>query len=211
MKTSELIRTLSEDRQSGESVMARLVWLLPLALVVSGVLFALVMGVRRDIAAPPVMLAVLTKLAVTLPLAGAAAACAWRLAQPGRPLGRVAWLFALPVGVLIAALAADLSRQGLDGFALRLFGRNYGHCLIAIPSFSLAPLAAVLYALRSGAPLDPARTGLMAGLAAAGLGAALYALHCPDDSPLFILAWYSLAALITALAGRLVGRRLLAW
>jgi hypothetical protein len=44
-----------------------------------------------------------------------------------------------------------------------------------------------------------------------GLAGTLYALHCPDDSPLFVGIWYVLAAAIVTLAGALCGARLLRW
>ena len=50
-----------------------------------------------------------------------------------------------------------------------------------------------------------------AGLAAAGVGAALYAANCTDDSPLFVGIWYPLAVAIVAASGAAIGRRWLAW
>ena len=49
-------------------------------------------------------------------------------------------------------------------------------------------------------------TGAMAGAAAAGVGALVYASSCPDDSPLFVATWYPLATLICMGAGALAGR-----
>ena len=49
----------------------------------------------------------------------------------------------------------------------------------AIPFLGLAPLVAILIALRNGAPEHPARAGAAAGLFAGAIGAALYAMHCP--------------------------------
>jgi hypothetical protein len=51
----------------------------------------------------------------------------------------------------------------------------------------------------------------MAGLAAGGIAATFYATNCADDSPLFVATWFSLATLIVAASGYLMGRRLLAW
>jgi hypothetical protein len=82
---------------------------------------------------------------------------------------------------------------------------------MAIPLLSLAPLAALLAALRSAAPQSPARAGAAAGLLAAASGATLYAFHCFDDSPLFVATWYVLAAALVVLLGALLGRRLLRW
>ena len=76
---------------------------------------------------------------------------------------------------------------------------------------SALPLAALLFALRQGAPSRPALTGAVAGLAATGIGATFYASHCTNDSPLFMAAWYVLGTAIVAVAGALLGARLLRW
>jgi hypothetical protein len=65
--------------------------------------------------------------------------------------------------------------------------------------------------LRQGAPSDPGLAGALAGLVASGIGASFYAANCTDDSPLFVLAWYPIAASIVTGAGFLIGRRLLRW
>ena len=65
--------------------------------------------------------------------------------------------------------------------------------------------------LRSGAPASPALAGAAAGLLAATAGATLYAFHCFDDSPLFVVTWYVLAALPVIALGAILGRRLLRW
>ena len=91
----------------------------------------------------------------------------------------------------------------------RLVGSNSKICMMAIPLLSLPLLAAALFGLRHGAPTRPGLSGGLAGLMAAGLAATLYASHCTDDSPLFVLTWYSLAiALVTAI-GALAGSRVL--
>ncbi|MEA2988814.1 MAG: hypothetical protein QOG83_1525, partial [Alphaproteobacteria bacterium] len=46
---------------------------------------------------------------------------------------------------------------------------------------------------------------------AGALGAAIYAAHCPDDSPLFIAAWYSIAIAVVAAVGAAAGRWVLRW
>ena len=59
--------------------------------------------------------------------------------------------------------------------------------------------------------MRPRLAGAVAGLASAGLAASLYALYCPDDSPLFVATWYTLAAAITAGVGAIAGKRWLRW
>jgi hypothetical protein len=72
-------------------------------------------------------------------------------------------------------------------------------------------LVGVLAALRYGAPTRPRLAGAAAGLLAGGLAATLYAAHCPDDSPLFVVTWYSLAIAMVVIAGSLIGPRVLRW
>ena len=93
----------------------------------------------------------------------------------------------------------------------RMIGVNGVTCVLSIPLFALPMLIAALYALRDGAPVRPGLTGVVAGLFAGAAGAAIYAAHCPDDSPLFIALWYSLGIAIVALVGGLAGRLALRW
>ena len=76
---------------------------------------------------------------------------------------------------------------------------------------SIAPFAALLFALSEGAPAKPRLTGAVAGIAAGALAATLYAMHCTDDSPLFVATWYTIGIGIMALAGSVLGERLLRW
>jgi hypothetical protein len=98
-----------------------------------------------------------------------------------------------------------------DLWAVRLIGGNAMHCLTLIPLMAIPPLAAVIFAMRAGAPRYPTLTGALAGAAAASVAALIYATNCPDDSPLFVATWYPLATLIVAAVGALAGRRWLQW
>ena len=60
-------------------------------------------------------------------------------------------------------------------------------------------------------PLTAACRFAAAGLLAAAAAAALYAFHCFDDSPLFVVTWYGLAALPVIALGAAAGHRLLRW
>ncbi len=89
---------------------------------------------------------------------------------------------------------------------------NAKFCLASTPLLSLAPLAAILFVMRESAPTWPGLAGAVAGLAAGtGAGATLYAAHCVDDSPLFVIVWYSIAIGLVTLLGAGVGRRVLRW
>jgi hypothetical protein len=80
-----------------------------------------------------------------------------------------------------------------------------------VPLLAILPLAASIYSLRRAAPAHPAQAGAVAGLASGALAAAIYALHCTDDSPLFVGVWYTLAVLIVSAVGALAASRLARW
>jgi peptidoglycan/LPS O-acetylase OafA/YrhL len=75
----------------------------------------------------------------------------------------------------------------------------------------LAPLGGAFYALRRGAPLRPSFAGAAAGLLACALAAMLYALHRPEDSPLFGAIWYSAVIALVTAAATIAGRRFFRW
>ncbi len=134
-----------------------------------------------------------------------------RLSRPEAAPGAIlAWLLA-PVVILGAAVAMELAMVPSAQWGAKLVGSNSMHCLSVIPILSIPPLAALIFALREGAPRYPALTGALAGAAAAGVAATIYATNCPDDSPLFVVTWYPIATGVVVLVGALAGRRWLAW
>ena len=212
MKTDDLIRTLAEDGATRRPSLARR---LTVALLAGGsvaiVLFALLLGVRPDIGSALHTWRFVLKVAVAL-LAYALAlwACA-RLTSPQVGVrDTLVGLVAAPV-LLAAAVGYELLTVSPDDWYARAIGSNSRVCLVAIPLLSLAPLAGALAALRVGAPQSPGTAGAVTGLMAGTLAATLYAVHCPDDLPLFVALWYSLAVAIVALLGAIAGRRVLQW
>jgi hypothetical protein len=59
--------------------------------------------------------------------------------------------------------------------------------------------------------MHPGLAGALAGLLSGTIGATIYAAHCPDDSPLFLMTWYGLSVAMMTLAGALLGARVLRW
>jgi hypothetical protein len=134
-----------------------------------------------------------------------------RLARPdAKPRALALWLLA-PFILLAAGVIIELLIVPQSEWMSRLMGPTALHCTITIPMLAAPILAALIVALRAGAPLHPALTGALAGAAAAGVGALVYASSCPGDSPLFVATWYPLATLICMGVGALAGRRFLAW
>ena len=135
----------------------------------------------------------------------------FRLARPdARPGALALWLFA-PLVLLGAAVAVEMMVVPPGKWLSRLVGDNWMYCSTMIPMMAAPILAALIVAMRAGAPLHPGWTGALAGAASAGAAALLYASHCTDDSPLFVATWYPVATLVCAGAGALLGRRFLAW
>lgn len=81
-------------------------------------------------------------------------------------------------------------------------------CATSIVLLAL-PLMALLAALmRRAAPLRPARSAWVSGVAASTCGALIFTACCPNNDPLYIVVWYSAGiALVTATARWLLPRR----
>jgi len=212
MRTQELIRTLEADQAAAPVRLGqRLLVSLAVAWLVSAILFGFTLGPRGDIANAAAQPRFVFKFVITLLLAATAIPLALRLVQPGATTRRSALALAVVPALLALAVIIELFVVPAPRWGANLIGSNAAVCLVFVPLFSLAPLAGALMALRLGAPTEPSYAGAVAGLLAGGLGAALYAAHCPDDSPLFVAAWYSLAIGFMAMIGALAGRKVLRW
>lgn len=211
MKTEDLISALAADGRQKSNLSRSLLVALSAGAAVAGVAFFATLGFRHDIDSAVHTMRFLFKFLVTLSLAAAAIGVVWRIGRPGVPLAVPAWALAVPVLLLVVAVAVEMSVMPEAEWGTRLVGRNWLHCLAAIPAFSVPTLAGLLYVMRDSAPSNPALAGGVAGLAAAGIAATYYASNCSDDSPFFVATWYTLAVMIVTLAGALVGGRLLRW
>jgi hypothetical protein len=203
MKTDDLIRALAADHAARAPSLERsLARAVALGLAISAALFAAILGPRPDLAVVIGEPRFAFKLLLTLLLAASSFMLASRLARPARDTKRW-WLVLAAVPVLLAAaVLTELSVLPAGSWSARLIGSNAALCLASVP---------LLAVLRRSAPLRPGVTGAVAGLCAGGLGAALYATHCIDDSPLFVATWYGVAIAGTAIAGASAGRTLLRW
>lgn len=211
MKTEDLISALAVDSTPKGRLGRSLLIALLAGAAIAGAAFFTTLGFRHDIDSAMHTMRFLFKFLVTLSLAAAAIGVVWRIGRPAVLLGPAAWALAIPVLLLVAAVAIELAVMPEASWGARLVGRNWMHCLMAIPAFSIPTLAGLLFVMRDGAPWSPTLAGAVAGLASAGIAATYYASNCTDDSPLFVATWYTLAVMIVTLAGALIGRRLLQW
>jgi hypothetical protein len=211
MKTDQLIEALVRDAPPVVSPGRELGPRLVVALVLALVTLAELLGIRPDL-----------RVALADPLVGLkflfsgslAAIAATLVVETARPetvtLRRRLWLL-LPYGLLAAGVTYDLGTSPSSDWMARAIGRYPQYCVGIVPLLSLFPLAAIFLVLRHAAPTRPGVAGALAGLAGGSMAAFIYALHCPDDSAMFQLIWYSIAIGISTMVGAVAGRRLLVW
>lgn len=211
MKTDDLIQMMARDDTAPRALVPDLTRVLTAALICGVLVTALVLGFRANMA--EAMTTPVTSMKWLLPLlAGAVGlAAAVRLARPVTQTTPSLWLgaglgFAVAIWWGFAALNAT---PELLWPLIR--GRSALICLSSVVAISVVPMALGLRCLSRGASLHPTRSGAALGLGVGGLAAAIYALHCDEDAPLFFLTWYTLGILIVTSAGALAGRRMLRW
>lgn len=210
MDTDRLIHTLAADNgYRAKPVSWALAVALALALPVSVAMFMIELGPRKDFATAMWNPFFELKFVITIALVVATAGIVLRLARPAAPVRGWGWMLAIPALLLGGGIAVDLMMPQQSSWATRMIGSNSMICLTAVPVLSAPLLIAALIALRHGAVTRPAIAGAFAGLLAAGIAATLYAAHCFDDSPLFVIVWYSLAIGSVTAIGALAGWRTL--
>jgi hypothetical protein len=173
---------------------------------------ALWFGIRHDLADALRQPVLWVKFAVPLSVALGAGLSLRRLSSPGVAPGR-AWHLGAAAVLALWAIAA-LQLAGLTGQARAdaLWGRTWRQCPFNIAVVSLPLLAAVIATLRGlAAPTRPVLAGAAAGLMSGALGAAAYALHCPESGFAFVAAWYVLGVAIVGTVGAALGPRVFRW
>ena len=212
MKTEDLIAALAADAKALDKPLGRsLVIALGAGALVSLAWFMALIGPRPDFMDAMQTMRFDLKFIDALCWATPTFLLCLSLSRPQTNPGLLlAWLIA-PLCLLAVGVAVELALAPRALWMTRLIGSNWRHCLMLIPLLSIFPLGALIAALRAGAPRYPALTGALAGAAAAGVSALIYATNCTDDSPLFVASWYPLATLIVAAVGALAGQRWLRW
>jgi hypothetical protein len=211
MRTEALIEFLAQGEQPVRRFVALRAFMLAAAagLVLSA---ALAVGMRGP--APGEIYGTAAqwiKLAYAGTLGLAAGWLAIRLALPAarvRIPRRAVTLVATAMATIgIASLLLMPSGTRLAAF----LGESWRTCPWNVLVLSLPALAATLWAMRGLAPTRAPVAGFAAGVFAGALGAFGYALSCPETSPAFVAAWYSLGVGLTGLLGAALGPRVLRW
>jgi hypothetical protein len=212
MKTDDLIDMLGTNLEPVKGGQLRNAFFI--ALAVGGVgafcLMLVVLGPPMDVPGGYLSLKVVA-LAFTLGLVAAGAIFLINAARPVEPVrGPLIVVGLLFLAILAGGIAALLMTRP-TAWSGMVFGPQWAACAFCIPLFAIAPFAALVLALRRGAPTNLPLTGAITGLVAGAVGAVVFALHHPGGSIPFIALWYTGPIVLCALAGAILGPRFLRW
>jgi hypothetical protein len=211
MNTDDLIRALSADAAPERPLTTSLLLGLVPAVGFACIAVWTVLGFRPDLAQSAFAPVSAARFVLTGALAIAGLRISLALARPdGRMQTRLwpmAFIGAIALGLLIWAFATTPA----DARQMAVTGKTMTACLISIPLLAILPVASIFAMLRHGATTWPRLASMVAGLTGGGAAAAVYALHCTEDNPLFYVTWYGLAIAGVTLAATLIGPRLLRW
>lgn len=213
MKTDDLIAMLASEAVPVESRVWQRRYGLALCAGVIGaaLLLMITLNVRPDIAEVVMQPSFWAKLAFPGALAAGALVAAIRLSRPGGALGRVSSMLAAPVLVVWLLAAIQLARTEPGGRSVLIWGETWASCPLYVALLSVPAFIALLWVMKTLAPTRLALAGASAGLLAGAVGAAAYALYCPETGVAFLGIWYLAGMLIPTTLGAIIGPRLLRW
>jgi hypothetical protein len=213
MKTEQLIDLLSTNLEPVDTQkVVRSLWIAIVAgLVLASLTCIVTLGIRQDLSNPGVLGFLFAKIG----FAAAVTILGWSLlakhTRPGGENHSRIFLTGVPFIALVALATVNLILVPASHWGQLVTGERLLQCLLSIPVMAIVPFAVIVWAVRNAAPTNLLRTGALTGLVAGGIGAIAYALHCPNDSLPFIAFWYGGAIVFCALAGAVLGPRLLRW
>ena len=211
MRTEELIATLAADDSRPGWVGGRIGAVLALGVAAALVGQWIALGPPLAARPGPWEAASFAKVLYPLSIALIAAAAAVQAGRPGADSGSRVRLLGIPLLVVAAGAIMDMAGTPPSGWTGLLFGTTFWTCLAAVTVASVPVFAGLTWAFNLLAPTNARLAGFLVGLASGAAGAVAYAFYCPELSPAFLLATYTLAMLVPALAGSLAGPRLLRW
>ncbi|MDR6380771.1 DUF1109 domain-containing protein [Paraburkholderia caribensis] len=213
MKTDTLISLLVSDLDPVDQVVpwSRFWPSIAYAVGASCILMVLLYGLHPDLEEMLFAPVFWAKLALPVSLAGIVAMVTMRLSYPGVPIGVPAVCWMLPILCVACWGAYLLVNTSTGERASLILGRTWRTCSLNITLLSIPAFIAITRTLRSLAPTRLRIAGAAAGLLSGALGATVYCAHCPEMSPVFWATWYVPGMCVPAVAGALLGPRLLRW
>jgi hypothetical protein len=134
-----------------------------------------------------------------------------RLARPEPASGSLLLALAAPSLVIAVLAVAQLSAAPRGEWLHLWLGRSALVCPWLILGLSVPLFMGVLWAFRKFAPAQPRLAGFASGALAGAAAAVVYALRCDETAVAFIATWYTIGMLLSAIAGALIGPRVLRW
>ena len=215
MKTDDLIHLLAADTLPVRRHAAA--WRLATSLLVTVpvclLLMVLTLGVNPLLGAFLHLPMFWVKFGAPVVMALAGLGLVARLGRPGMAVGGAWAAWGLPV-LLVWVLGGFVFFRGGEGGGVALFlGVTWRVCALNIFGLSLPVLFGGLWVLKGLAPVRGGAfgAGAGAGALASSVGAAVYALHCPELGAPFIAVWYFLGVFLVGLFGGFLGGRFLRW
>jgi hypothetical protein len=213
MKTDELIRMLSTGVEPVQRHLAEKLFSKALlaGIAISMLLLLAFYGLRPDLKAISTTFPFWMKFGVPLANVGLGLMFVRALATPGKRPGIGYWILSVPVLVLWTWALWTWVNADASQHADMLWGKTWKVCIKNITLLALPTAVGLLAALRQLAPTRPALSGAIAGWLAGGVGAAVYALHCPELAAPFLAVWYVLGMLVPTALFAWIGNHTLRW
>jgi len=212
LETEALIKRLSENANPTQPLanpwLRALAWLaISVPYVVAVILF---FSPRADLATKLIEVRFLIEQSAAFATAFTAAIAAFASTIPGYDkkylllplIPLAAWLASLGIGCFV-----DLSHSG---FHLTVFHADW-ICLPGIILVGAIPGLTIVAMLRRGAPLSPASSTMLGGLAAAALGDFGLRFFHPEDTGLLVLIWQFGSVFLLSAFAAWIGPRVLSW
>lgn len=213
MKTDELISILSTGvkpvRQG--AALRRFAGAISITIMGALVIMLMMFGLRPDLHAVISTPLFWGKLAFTMLIAAGAWLAALRFSRPASKMGGAGLLILFPLLVVWMTGAWLLSNALPEVRWTMILGQSWRTCPFNILFLSLPGMAVIFRTIRSLAPTRLRLAGAAGGLLAGAVASVVYCFHCPEMSPAFWGVWYLLGMLLPAVAGALIGPRLLRW
>jgi len=213
MKTDDLIYILSEDVKPVDPRRAGRAFILAILagfLVTCGLALS-ILGPRDELSDPSTLIYLTGKIAFALASAALAGAYLFKCSHPGDERQTPTAMIVAPFVAILILAGISLANAPTQHWSRMLLGNQWLECLVSIPVIAIAPFALVIWAVHQAAPTDLRLAGALAGLLAGEMSATGYALHCADDSLPYLALWYGGTIAICALAGAILGPKLLRW
>ena len=175
------------------------------------VLFGPSLGPRPDMATAVMTAPFWIKLLYTASVASLGFVALDRLSRPDAAKLHWSRLLWPPVAALAAIAAMRWTEAPAGDSDAFWMGSSWWRCPAYVAALALPVFVGLMSAMSRLAPTRLRAAGAAAGLVSGGTGATIYALHCAETSPGFVLLWYSLGLAAATLLGAVAGPRLLRW